>query len=128
MAEFLIKAIDALHEDPDKDKAGCYKRGDVVAVEPDGWQWGKLEGPPKFVIVKIPDMTVEEAEQYVESERGTSSDPKLPTPVVTKRKYKLSIDNTPSEIKNELETKGIVTMTKIQATGFLKDKTKEIIP
>lgn len=39
MAEFLINAIDVFNEDPVKDKTGCYKRGDVVVVMPDGWKW-----------------------------------------------------------------------------------------
>ncbi len=124
MAEFLIKAIDVTHLDPVKDKAGCYKRGDIVVVKLDGWQWGKLEGPPKFVIVKIPGMTVEEAQKYIESEKDTS-DPENPV-VLTRRKFKFHIDDTPPEIKNELENKGIATMTKIQVEGFLKDKTVEI--
>lgn len=125
MAEFLIKTIDANHSNPVKDKAGCYKRGDVVVVMPDGWQWGRLEGPPKFVIVKIPGMTVEAAQKYIESENDTI-DPETPV-VLTRRKYKFHIDDIPSEIKDELESKGIVTITKLQAEGFLNDKTKEIV-
>lgn len=64
MAEFLIKAIDANHPDPGIDLAGCYKRGDIVLAKPDGWSWGKCEGPPKFNILKVPGMSIEEAEQY----------------------------------------------------------------
>jgi len=62
MAEFLIKAIDATHPDPDTDEQGCYKKGDIVVVMPDGHEWGGKEGPPTFVIVKVPGVTVEQVE------------------------------------------------------------------
>jgi hypothetical protein len=45
MAELLVKAISNSHIDPTKDQRGCYKRGDVVVVMPDGHQWGKEEHP-----------------------------------------------------------------------------------
>jgi hypothetical protein len=41
------------------------KVGDVIAVRPDGWAWGKEEGLPNYVVVKVP-MTVEEAQKYEE--------------------------------------------------------------
>src|ERR1043166_9865558 len=51
--ELLIKAVDASHANPVKDQ-GCYKRGDVVIVMPDGHPWGREEGPPTFLVVKVP--------------------------------------------------------------------------
>lgn len=42
------------------------KKGDVVAVREDGHKWGKKECLPLFVVVKVPDMTVEEARIYEE--------------------------------------------------------------
>jgi hypothetical protein len=125
MAEFLIKAIDATHSDPIKDKSGSYKRGDVVVVMPDGWPWGRLEGPPKFVIVKIPGMSVEAAQKYIDSEKDISI-PENPR-TLTRRKYKFHIDDITLEVKSELDSKGTVVMTEIQAEGFLRDKTSEII-
>ena len=41
--------------------------GDIVVVKPNGWKWGKAECLPEYVLVKIPDMTVEEAKQYEDS-------------------------------------------------------------
>lgn len=67
MAELLIKAVDAKNPTPGIDLAGCYKRGDVVIVKPDGWKWGKCEGLPRFIVLKVPSMTIESAEQYIES-------------------------------------------------------------
>jgi hypothetical protein len=123
MAEILIKAIDANHLNPVKDKSGCYKRGDVVVVMPDGHEWGKSEGPPKYIIIKVPGMTKEEAEQYIESEKDTPSDPKFPADILTRRKFRFQIDIIPQAQKDELESLGVATMTKIQAEGFLMDKT-----
>jgi len=61
MAELLIKAVDAVHSDPVKDLRGCYKKGDVVVVKPDGWKWGKEElKKEKFYILKVTDKSVEE--------------------------------------------------------------------
>lgn len=61
MAELLVKAIDATHPDPEKDRRGCYKTGDVVVVMPDGHEWGKEEREPLFFVVKVPGLDVEEA-------------------------------------------------------------------
>lgn len=52
MAELLIMNVDNIGSTPEK-TALLYKRGDVVAVMPDGHQWGAKEAPPKFRIVKL---------------------------------------------------------------------------
>lgn len=54
MAELLVKAIDSRVADPDLERRGCYKRGDVVVVFEDGHEWGREERPPKFIVVQIP--------------------------------------------------------------------------
>lgn len=59
MAELLIRA-----EDPDV--AGGYEKGDIVIVAEDGREWGRLEGPPKFVRVNVPGVSVATATSYVE--------------------------------------------------------------
>ncbi len=66
MAEILIKAIDATHPDPEKDRCGCYKMGDPVVVMPDGHVWGNEECLPTFYVFKIPGLSVEQAQKYVE--------------------------------------------------------------
>lgn len=38
--------------------------GDIIVVRPDGWQWGKEEGLPKYVVVKVPGMTEVEMREY----------------------------------------------------------------
>jgi len=38
------------------------KKYDVVVVVPDGWTWGAAEGPPTYLIVKLPGVLVRDAE------------------------------------------------------------------
>jgi hypothetical protein len=66
MCQVLIKATDQRSIDLDKD-AKLFKRGYPVAVKPDDHVWGKMETLPDFIVLKIPDMTVEEANQYLKS-------------------------------------------------------------
>jgi len=69
MAEILIalNPTNYTHPDPRKDKAGVYKKGDIVIIKPDGWPWGREEGLPKFLIVKLPGVTVDELAAYTAS-------------------------------------------------------------
>lgn len=62
--------------------------GDIIVVRPDGWEWGREETLPIFVLVKIPDMPIEEAKQY----EAVLMDNTIPTqPVILKRrKWKIS--------------------------------------
>jgi len=55
--EALRTDEDKAQELADKDKRGCYKAGDVVAMRPDGFEWGRMECPPTFVVVKVPEIT-----------------------------------------------------------------------
>ena len=67
MAEILIKATDNSVVDPVEDREGCYKKGDPVVVMPDGHGWGRKEGLPAFVILKIPGVHVSAIKQYSSS-------------------------------------------------------------
>ena len=58
MAEFLVKAVDHKHPDFLKDKAGAYKRGMIVEVRENGAKYGRAEGPPKFIVIKVPHLPV----------------------------------------------------------------------
>ena len=55
MAELLIRVVDKIHPtDPDKNLATS-KKGDVISVCPDGWNWGREElANPEWRIVKMP--------------------------------------------------------------------------
>ena len=59
MCELLVKAVDATHPDITIDSQSCYKRGDVVSIQPDGYTWGKAElDTNMFIIVKKPGVPV----------------------------------------------------------------------
>ncbi len=62
--QLLIRNFDSTNPDPDLDRQGCRKRGMCDAVMPDGHVWGRLEGLPKFVIIKCA-ITDEDLAPYV---------------------------------------------------------------
>ncbi len=51
MAEILVLA---------REDAPSYDPGDIIMVRPDGWKWGKKEGPPLFKVIRVPGVAVEE--------------------------------------------------------------------
>lgn len=121
MAELLIKAISSTNPDPVKDQRGCYKRGDIVDVRPDGFEWGKEEGLPTFVKVKIPGLAVSTLKQFMESEKGDGVVIPLET-TVRRRKWNILINDIPSQIKQTLQTAGEVTVTLSQIRNYIKNK------
>ena len=59
MCELLVKSVDATHPDPVINLSGCYKRGDVVVIQPDGFMWGTGElDTSVFEIVKMPGVAI----------------------------------------------------------------------
>jgi len=54
--EFLIRNFDSTNQDEDIDRLGCRKRGMCDAQMPDGHIWGNLEGLPRFVVIKCPEI------------------------------------------------------------------------
>jgi len=118
MAELLVKAIDAVCTDPGKspaelaakDARGCYKRGDVVVVMPDGHAWGAMEGPPKFWVVKVPGLSVEAAQAYLERSE------------TRRRALGVAWADVPNGVKNQLQSSGAVTVTVQQVGNFVKRK------
>jgi hypothetical protein len=76
MAELLVQAkkhwmddmtqeqIDALDEGKKKSRNARIEIGDIVVVRPDGWNWGKEERLPNYIVVKIPELSIEEAGKY----------------------------------------------------------------
>jgi len=39
------------------------QKGDIIVVKPDGWKWGKEECPPRFVVIKVPEIKYEDAKK-----------------------------------------------------------------
>jgi hypothetical protein len=124
MAELLVKLTDATNADPVKDAQGCYKRGDVVVVMPDGHVWGRQEGPPTFCVVKVPGLSVEDARKYTEpqvEQRMTNLAGLQPT-MVTRRLHRLKIDALTTAARAEIADKGVVSLTRTEADAAIESK------
>ena len=52
MCEFNIKRTDAVNTDADKDRRGCYKRGYIINVQPDGEYINK----PHQTVLAVPGL------------------------------------------------------------------------
>lgn len=64
--ELLVKARSVAHPDATEDRIGRAKRGMIVEVRPDGANYGTREGLPRFVVIKIPGISVAKAMKYME--------------------------------------------------------------
>ena len=101
--EFLIYA---------RDYEVSYKKGDIVAVFPDGHKWGRLEGPPKFIIIKVPSMSVKEGRKYI---TGGTVDGKE-----VRRRFYIPKGLLDKAIKQG----GIIKIDKTNVSQNIKDKVK----
>jgi len=98
MCEILVLALDKVSDDPYLD-AKQYKRGDVVAIRPDGWLWGKQElVNPLFRIIKVPRVTVSQASAFLGPELDT--DPTNPSKMLRLRAFKLDLEGLPGVVAN----------------------------
>lgn len=41
------------------------QRGEIIVVKPDDWKWGSREQPPRYVVIKVPAATVDQAKSYL---------------------------------------------------------------
>jgi len=110
MCELLIKAVNVVNADADKDRRGCYKRGMVVVIMPDGHPWGAQEGLPKFAVIKIPNITVGQATKYTQPhviQDGFEADGTTPRMVVYRRRnWIIRWDDLPAAAQNKLSSTG----------------------
>lgn len=120
MAEFLIFARDVVNPDPEKDK-GCPKRGDIIDVREDGFEWGKKERLPDFYFIKIPGLSVTGTAQYKFPEGGIIGQAS-PNVVLKFRLWKTNVDVVPSAIKNTLLSTGKVTVNWSQIKSYIVNK------
>lgn len=89
--ELLIMAVDKHHPDLVTDKAGSYKKGDVVCIKNEGHEWGRMESLPLFLVVKA-DLTEKEVEEFVKSEKSPVLNTNGETIIKTRRKYKFDFE------------------------------------
>lgn len=126
MVELLVKRqANYINPDPGKHKRSVYERGDIVVAMPDGWGWGKeehpmtsTESPTPFFIVKIPGVTVKEAQKYLQPEVDDTN----PTIVLSRRLWRINIDDVPSGIKKTILDTGEVTLEFAQIKNFIHNK------
>lgn len=102
MAELLVRAqahwMDSLkQEDIDKmtpEQKQSYEArsqvGDIIVVRPDGWQWGKCECLPDYVVIKRPDLKIEDAKVY--EEQLTAKKDVVRTMEIAKAQYDSAAD------------------------------------
>lgn len=114
-AEFLIQAkphwkdawktneVNKLTPEEKKSYDSRIEIGDIVVIKPNGWEWGREETLPNYYIVKVPNISVEEAEHLTQSLMDTT-DPENPV-MLKKRRYKI-----PQTIVNQLNANnGVMT-------------------
>jgi hypothetical protein len=99
MAELLVQArghwmdnftqaqIDALDDNAKASRDARIQLGDIVVVRPDGWQWGNEENLPRYIIVKIPQLSVDDVSYLVE-QLIDKTNPDKPI-ILKKRKWKV---------------------------------------
>lgn len=75
-AEFLVRAkghwmdnynyeqIDNLTSEQYVQFNARTQTGDIVVVRPDGWEWGREECLPNFIVIKIPGVAIEDGKKY----------------------------------------------------------------
>jgi hypothetical protein len=127
VAELLIKARDASHDDPETDRRGCYKRGDVVTVQDDGHPWGRKEGLPNFIILRIPGAARALAERLADEQDDDDSGTLLQDADGMRgrhrrRRWRIDIDDLPAAVRTALMTTGAAPITRVQIRTRLKRK------
>lgn len=90
MAELLVRVVDKVNADDFYLDCQCTKRGDVIAVVPDGWDWGREErANPEWTILSVPDMSVGEAQMLVSAEPAQAL---APSRTLQRRAFGLDLD------------------------------------
>ncbi len=129
MAELLIKATDAHHHDPIKDRRGCYKRGDPVIAFRDGWSWGRLETIPTFWRIRVPNVDRFLFSPFCEQEyaqdfiwlRGVNAH-KMVANTLTRRRWSFSPELITPSKHMALFRGEIVNLTWAEFTNAMLDK------
>lgn len=110
MAEILVKAVNATHSDTDKDRSGCYKRGMPVIIMPDGHSWGGEERLPKFILIKVPGISVDLVKKYVDTQLSDSPDEDGRYPIYRRRLWRIRLEDIPVAARNILANTGMLVI------------------
>ena len=92
MAEMLVRVVDKINGDFYLN-CQCTKRADVIVVQADNWNWGRMElTDPHYRIVRILGYPLTAAQTYTVPEMPT--DPNNPSKTLQKRQYYLDLAHT----------------------------------
>lgn len=115
--------------------AKCYKRGDVIEVLPDGWQFSPAElSNPEWRILSLPNVTVAQASHLMSGE--VDADPLKPSRMLQRRGVKFDLDDValPAAVKTWLlddrRTTPIASraFTAAQFLAFVKQRPRRADP
>ena len=121
MAEILVVATDR----PVPDSAGRWYRGMPVVVRPNGWKWGRMEGPPRFVRIVVPNLPVKDAEEFL----APDDDPDLVTGGKTRLRYARRRFCVPERLLSQAEKAGgTLTLDQIQSRDRFRTEALEVFP
>jgi hypothetical protein len=67
MAQLLIKALEPWNNDNPLAPSERSRLGDIIVVRPDDHVWGNEECLPRFIVVKITNLSYEDAKHLEES-------------------------------------------------------------
>lgn len=97
-------------------------KGDIIIVKPNGHIWGNREKPPGFVIIKIPDATMAQADKYMEGLIDPLADPSSDTAVILQRRWHFLRKVVDSAL---VLWPVIIELTNTQAQNVVKKYTKQ---
>lgn len=131
MAELLVRAqahymdrltqedIDKMSESEKRSYEARSQIGDIIVVRPDGWAWGRCECLPDFLVVKLPNVKVEDVKHYEDPLMDTRNAEK---PVMLKhRKHYIS---TAEVAKKALEVKDFTDIVPVELSAGESVKAK----
>ena len=102
-----------------KDRTGCYKAGYPHSIFPDGTTWGNEERLPKFVIIKIPGVSVDHPLLQKFTQRQLEDTPNTEGRVETYRRrlWQIRLSDLPLAARNKLGTEGELTIKSADYDG-----------
>ena len=91
MCELLVRVVDKINSNPYLN-VQLTKRGDVIAICPDGWNWGTEElAHEDWRIICLPNVPESEMASFLQPEINT--DPLNPSRMLQSRAFKLDLDH-----------------------------------
>ena len=96
-------------------------KGEIIVVKPNGWVWGGMENPPRFVIIKIPDATMAQAAKYLDMLEDTLAVVESDSVMLKERRWHFLRKVVDSAMVLWSIDQSYVTLTNSQATNVVKE-------